>query len=81
MHHMNKLWIDWQAFYIAVWFYWILSTNIYYVHALLFKLSGERKYIMRQQGVCCIVALPFTLQSILRQKKNCGNSNISIAKT
>jgi hypothetical protein len=23
------------------------------------------------------VALPFTLKSILRQKKNCGNSNIS----
>jgi hypothetical protein len=30
-----------------------------------------------QQGVVHTVALPFTLKSILRQKKNCGNSNIS----
>jgi hypothetical protein len=30
-----------------------------------------------KQGVCHIVALPFTLKSILRQKKNYGNSNIS----
>ncbi len=47
-YHLNKLWIDWEAFYIAVWFYWILSTNIYYVHALLFRLFfGERKYMMK----------------------------------
>jgi hypothetical protein len=30
-----------------------------------------------QQGVCHTVALPLTLKSILRQKKNYGNSNIS----
>jgi hypothetical protein len=31
----------------------------------------------QQQGVCHTVALPFTLKSILRQKKkNYGNSNI-----
>jgi hypothetical protein len=29
-----------------------------------------------QQGVCHTVALSFTLKSILRQKKNCRNSNI-----
>jgi hypothetical protein len=29
-----------------------------------------------QQGVCHIVALPFTLKSILRQKKNYANSEI-----
>ncbi len=29
-----------------------------------------------EQGVCHAVALPFTLKSILRQKKNYGNSNI-----
>ncbi len=34
-----------------------------------------------QQGVCHIVALPFTLKNILRQKKNYGNSNISPLKT
>jgi len=37
-----------------------------------------------QQGVCQsvthTVALPFTLKSILRQKKNYGNSNISPCK-
>jgi hypothetical protein len=31
----------------------------------------------KQQGVCHTVALPFTLKSILRQKKNDENSNIS----
>ncbi len=30
-----------------------------------------------KQGVCHIVALPFTLKNILRQKKNYENSNIS----
>jgi hypothetical protein len=30
-----------------------------------------------QQVVCHIVALPFTLKNILRQKKNYENSNIS----
>jgi hypothetical protein len=33
-----------------------------------------------KQGVCHNVALPFTLKSILRQKKNYGNSNISPCK-
>ncbi len=33
-----------------------------------------------QQGVCHTVTLPFTLKSILRQKKNYGNSNISPCK-
>jgi hypothetical protein len=33
-----------------------------------------------QQGVCHTVALPFTLKSIARQKKNYGNSNISPCK-
>jgi hypothetical protein len=30
-----------------------------------------------QQGVCHTVALPFTLKSILRKKKNYEKSNIS----
>jgi hypothetical protein len=33
-----------------------------------------------EQGVCHIVALPFTFKSILRQKKNYENSNISPCK-
>jgi hypothetical protein len=33
-----------------------------------------------KQGVCDTVALPFTLKSNLRQKKNYGNSNISPCK-
>jgi hypothetical protein len=34
-----------------------------------------------EQGVCHTVALPpFTLKTILRQKKNYGNSNISPCK-
>jgi hypothetical protein len=33
-----------------------------------------------KQGVCHIVALPFTLKSILRQEKNYENSNISPCK-
>jgi hypothetical protein len=32
---------------------------------------------MIKQGVCHTVALPFALKSILRQKKNYENSNIS----
>jgi len=33
-----------------------------------------------KQGVCHTVALPFTFKSILRKKKNYGNSNISPCK-
>jgi len=33
-----------------------------------------------KQGVCQTGALPFTLKSILRQKMNCENSNISPCK-
>jgi hypothetical protein len=36
--------------------------------------------ILYKQGVRHTVALPFTLQSILRQKKNYANSNISPSK-
>jgi hypothetical protein len=34
----------------------------------------------RKQGVCHTVALPFTLKSIVKQKKNYGNSNNSPCK-
>jgi hypothetical protein len=34
----------------------------------------------KKQGVWHTVALPFTFKSILRQKKNYGNSNISLCK-
>ncbi len=35
---------------------------------------------MIKRGVCHTVALPFTLKSILRKKKNYGNSTISQCK-
>jgi hypothetical protein len=38
------------------------------------------KTILKKQGVCHIVALPFTLKCILRQMKNYENSNISPCK-
>jgi hypothetical protein len=37
----------------------------------------QRKSSYKQQGVCRTVKLPFTLKSILRQKKNYGHLNIS----
>jgi hypothetical protein len=42
----------------------------------------ERECTMHsiKQGACHMVALPFTLKSILRQEKNYGNSNISPCK-
>jgi len=40
----------------------------------------QRKSSYKQQGVCRTVKLPFTLKSILRQKKNYGHSNISPCK-
>jgi hypothetical protein len=46
------------------------------------KAGGAKTSILflilqNQQGVYHTLALPFTLKSILRQKKNYGNSNIS----
>jgi hypothetical protein len=48
---------------------------------------GRRQVLWRteansqtKQGVCYTMALPFTLKSILRQKKNYENSNISPCK-
>jgi hypothetical protein len=44
--------------------------------------NNNNRYVVNddKQGVCHIIALPFTLKSILRQKKNDGNSNISPCK-
>ncbi len=36
--------------------------------------------VLANKGMCHIVALPFTLKSILSQKKKYGNSNISPCK-
>jgi hypothetical protein len=41
--------------------------------------SNENLPIINK-GVCHTVALPFTLKSVLRQKKNYENSNISPCK-
>ncbi len=46
------------------------DTKIY----LFFTLVGNFSHV--KQGVCHNVALPFTLKSISRQRKNYGNSNI-----
>jgi hypothetical protein len=40
----------------------------------------QKSHYPLQQGVCHPVALPYTLKSILRQKKNYGNLNISPCK-
>jgi len=44
------------------------------------KHDGLGDLSMTKQGGCRTVALPFTLKSTLRQKKNSGNSNISPCK-
>jgi hypothetical protein len=41
---------------------------------------GIERLIRKKQGVCHIVALPFTLKGILKQKNNYENSNISPCK-
>jgi hypothetical protein len=56
----------------------IHNTKIYFLsyfdqRAKRFALSCPKIW----QGLCHTVALPFTLKSILREKKNSGNSNIS----
>jgi len=45
------------------------------MHTLLIFLAS-----LIEQGMCHTMALPFTSKSILRKKKNYGNSNISPCK-
>jgi hypothetical protein len=50
-----------------------------------FTLKSQRAFnftvpLKNKHRVCHTVALPFTLKSISRQKKNYGNSNISLYK-
>jgi hypothetical protein len=52
------------------------KTKTKYLNNKILKLGT-----LKNQGVCHTMALPFTLNSILRQKKkNYGNSNISPCK-
>jgi hypothetical protein len=44
------------------------------------KRKHDRSQRVMYQLLCHIVALPFTLKSILRQMKNYGKSNISPCK-
>jgi hypothetical protein len=46
------------------------------------KIEKKEKQILKKQGVCVTVALPFTLKYIFfkRQKKNYGTSNNSPCK-
>jgi hypothetical protein len=58
---------------ISVWATLILVAISDHVTLLFLGFFFKKK-----QGVCHVVPLPFTLKSILRQKKkNYGNSNIS----
>jgi hypothetical protein len=41
---------------------------------------SKSSFAVIEQGVCHTLALQFTLKSILKQKKNCGDSNISPCK-
>jgi hypothetical protein len=43
-------------------------------------MKAKTKQNKTKQWVCHTVALPFTLKSIVRQKKNDGNSNASPCK-
>jgi hypothetical protein len=58
------------------------SLNGYKIKACAIKNPKHKESIhsLWKQRVRRTVALPFTLKSILRQKKNCGNSNISPCK-
>jgi hypothetical protein len=53
-----------------------VHLHSFFLHLFLFN----RELSATKQGVCHTVALPFTLKSILRQKKNYGHSNISLCK-
>jgi hypothetical protein len=57
-------------------FSWVLFLG---VCVCMCVLQHEKEDPVKQ-GVCHTVALPFTLKSMLRQKKNYGNSNISPSK-
>jgi len=52
-------------------------VNLKYIFLDMFPIPPIFFVICSSQGVCHTVALPFTLKSILMQKKNYGNSSIS----
>ncbi len=58
---------------------WLLWVVVHSNSALCWQFYSSCCSIV-QQGVCHTVALPFTLKSILRQKMNDGNSNVSMCK-
>ncbi len=80
-----------KAFKISIWAWRIHWKETYHIlpqafltswgwafHKCSSKLSMLK--IIFKRGVCHTVALPFILESILRQKKNYKNSNISPCK-
>jgi hypothetical protein len=67
----------WVVEHIESFMQWAWNVAIYSGN---FDRLWERCMGLVWQGVCPIVALAFTLQSILSQKKNYGNSNISACK-
>jgi hypothetical protein len=56
---------------------YLLIYLAYFHHAAHKPYSLHVHATQSQKGVCHSVALPFTLRSILGQKKNYENSNIS----
>jgi hypothetical protein len=71
-----------------VWQHYQLDVNDLTTHlqrskkfkSAIDKLKITIPIIRLNKGVCHIVVLPFTLNSISRQKKNSKNSNISPCK-
>jgi len=68
-----KWWTIWKPTSLHGSFYELRSLNNIDKSSAFIILS----LINTKQGVCHIVALPFTLKRNLRQKKNYGNSNLS----
>jgi hypothetical protein len=74
-----------ESFFLS--FFLSSSSSRYYTPCTPPKSAHQGKVLptsdqqhQQQEGVCHTVASPFTLNSILRQKKNYGNSNISPCK-
>jgi len=69
--------LSWE---IVRWTYKNPNKLLYYIVCVCvcWSKQGNPHCKEEEQGVCHNVALPFLLQSIVRQKKNYGNSNISL---
>jgi hypothetical protein len=87
LHLWKKRWIF--LFFLIVnlsWQDFSLFTGLglnrvqYIVCNFMYWKQFLKTFLTRGVSHCGLALLPFTLKSILRQKKNCGNSNISPCK-